>query len=106
MAKKKAAKKKVAKKKVAKKKAAPKKKIAKKKVAKKVAPKSTARGATRSPQETRTPRAGTTANKDAVRAVFLSFATELSAAEARKDVVAVLAAVDRYVDRAIKAARG
>ena len=45
------------------------------------------------------------ADRDAVRAVFLSFAADLSAAEARKDVVRVVADVDRYVDAAIKAAR-
>lgn len=42
-------------------------------------------------------------NRDAVRDAFLSFASELAAAEARKDLVRVLAGVDKYVDRAMKA---
>lgn len=40
----------------------------------------------------------------AVREVFLRFATDLSAAEARKDLVEVLAQVDAYVADAMKAA--
>jgi len=38
-----------------------------------------------------------------VREVFLRFAEDLSSAEERKDLVRVLAAVDRYVDDAIEA---
>lgn len=42
-------------------------------------------------------------NREAVRATFLSFATELTAAEDRHALVKVLAGVDSYVDQAIKA---
>ena len=42
-------------------------------------------------------------DRDAIRTAFLSFASELAAAEARKDVVKVLAGVDKYVDRVAKA---
>ncbi|MHB1194143.1 MAG: hypothetical protein ACYC6F_13970 [Longimicrobiales bacterium] len=41
--------------------------------------------------------------REAVRASFLEFASELSAAEARKDLVRVVAGVDRYVDEVLKA---
>ncbi len=41
--------------------------------------------------------------RDAVRAVFLDFASDLAAAEARKDVVRVVASVDKYVDDVLKA---
>ena len=44
--------------------------------------------------------------RDGVREVFLSFATAIAAAEDPMDGVRVLAEIDRYVDRAIKAARG
>jgi hypothetical protein len=37
-----------------------------------------------------------------VRQVFLDFATDLAAAEDRKDLVKVLAAVDGYVDEVLK----
>jgi hypothetical protein len=40
--------------------------------------------------------------RDAVRDVFLDFATELSGAEERKDLVKVLANVDKYVEKAVK----
>lgn len=40
----------------------------------------------------------------AVREVFLRFASDLTSAEARKDLVAVLAQVDGYVADAMKAA--
>lgn len=42
--------------------------------------------------------------RDAVRAVFLRFASDLAAAEARKDLVKVVAGVDRYVDEVLEAA--
>lgn len=45
------------------------------------------------------------ANRDAVRDTFLRFASELSAAEERKDLVHVLSKVDQYVDEVVKAAR-
>ena len=43
-------------------------------------------------------------DREAVRDAFLAFASDLAAAEARKDLVKVLAGVDKYVDRAVKAA--
>lgn len=44
--------------------------------------------------------------REAVRQVFLSFASDLTAAQERKDLVKVLSNVNKYVDRAIKAASG
>ena len=44
------------------------------------------------------------ANRDAVRTALLKFASDLSAAEERKDLVKVLARVDSYVDEVLKAA--
>lgn len=41
--------------------------------------------------------------RDAVRASLLKFAFDLAAAEARQDVVRVVAGVDRYVDDVLKA---
>lgn len=41
--------------------------------------------------------------RDSVRAIFLRFASDLAAAEARKDVVKVVAGVDRYVNDVLKA---
>lgn len=49
--------------------------------------------------------APSTGDRDQVRSVLLKFAADLSAAEARKDLVKVLAGVDRYVDDVMKAAR-
>lgn len=43
--------------------------------------------------------------RDEVRQIFLKFATELSAAEDRGEVVKVVAQVDRYVDEALEAIR-
>lgn len=43
--------------------------------------------------------------REAVREVFLNFASDLAAAEARKDLVKVLAGVDTYVADAIEAAK-
>lgn len=48
--------------------------------------------------------AGAAMDRDAVRKAFLGFASELTAAEARKDLVKVLAGVDKYVDQVEKAA--
>jgi hypothetical protein len=42
--------------------------------------------------------------REAVRGAFLRFATDLAGAEARKDVVKVVAGVDKYVDEVLKAA--
>ncbi len=43
--------------------------------------------------------------RDEVRNIFLQFASDLSAAEERKELVKVIAQVDRYVDGAIKATK-
>jgi len=40
--------------------------------------------------------------RDVVRHVFLQFATDITAAEERKDLVKVLAGVDHYVDQVLK----
>ena len=42
--------------------------------------------------------------RDSVRSTFLRFASEVAGAESRKDMVKVVAGVDRYVDDVIKAA--
>jgi len=57
-------------------------------------------GARRAP----TPAVAATSTRDSVRGIFLKFASDLAAAEARKDVVKVVAGVDRYVDEVLKAA--
>lgn len=44
------------------------------------------------------------ASRDAVRQVLLRFATDVVAAEDRKDLVKVLADVDRYVEQVLKGA--
>jgi len=41
--------------------------------------------------------------REAVRACFLKFASDLAGAEARKDLVRVVAGVDRYVDAVLEA---
>jgi hypothetical protein len=41
--------------------------------------------------------------REGVRACFLKFASDLAAADARKDLVRVVASVDRYVDEVLKA---
>jgi hypothetical protein len=41
--------------------------------------------------------------REAVRSCFLKFASDLAAADARKDLVRVVAGVDRYVDEVLKA---
>jgi hypothetical protein len=41
--------------------------------------------------------------RESVRSAFMKFASDLAAAEARKDVVRVVAGVDRYVDEVLKA---
>lgn len=40
--------------------------------------------------------------REAVRSVFLQFATDITGAEERKDLVRVLANVDQYVDQVLK----
>ena len=50
------------------------------------------------------PRVAASDGRDAVRQVFLHFAQDLTAAEARKDLWKVFQQVDRYVDEAVKAA--
>jgi hypothetical protein len=49
---------------------------------------------------------GSEIDRDAVRSAFLSFAMAVTAAEEKKDLVKVLAGVDRYVDDAIKSFNG
>lgn len=46
------------------------------------------------------------ANRDAVREVLLGFAADLSAAEARKDLVKVLSKIDAYVEKTLEATKG
>lgn len=57
-------------------------------------------------RRTRRSRKNHTAARDAVREVLLGFASDLSAAEARKDLVKVLSKVDTYVDKVLEAAKG
>jgi len=44
------------------------------------------------------------ASRESVRQVLLQFATDIAGAEERKDLVRVLANVDRYVDQVLKGA--
>lgn len=46
------------------------------------------------------------ADREAVRSAFLSFAMAITAAEDKKDLVKVLAGVDKYVDDAVRGANG
>ncbi len=50
----------------------------------------------------KSPPASSGAPRDVVRHVLLGFAADLAAAEERKDLVRVLAAVDRYVDQVLE----
>jgi hypothetical protein len=50
----------------------------------------------------RAPSATAGSSKDAVRQVLLQFATDIAAAEERKDLVKVLAGVDKYVDQVLE----
>jgi len=50
-------------------------------------------------------RAGAGPDRDAIRAALLAFASDLTAADERKDLVKVLANIDRYVDRIAKVSR-
>ncbi len=59
----------------------------------------TAAAARRAPRRSRT---GSSEPRDRVRQVFLRFATDIAAAEERKDLVRVLAGVDDYVDQVMK----
>jgi len=45
-------------------------------------------------------------SRDAVRGVLLQFATDIAAAEERKDLVKVLAGVDQYVDLVLRGVEG
>lgn len=49
-------------------------------------------------------RRGAAARREAVRTALLKFASDLSAAEERKDLVRVMSQVDGYVDQVMKAA--
>lgn len=51
------------------------------------------------------PSADAGAGRDAVRATFMRFASDMASAEQRKDLVKFLAGVDSYVDDVLKAAR-
>lgn len=56
------------------------------------------------------PRAGSRAReavamREAVRSVLLDFASDLAAAEERKELIQVVGGVDRYVDQVMTAAR-
>jgi len=57
-------------------------------------------------RRTRRSRKNQSKNRDAVRDVLLGFAADLAAAEARKDLVQVLARVDSYVDQVLEATKG
>ena len=74
--------------------------------AKKTAAKTTRRASRKNAPKVAAPQApaaGPGADRDAIRAAFLSFASDLAAAEERKDVVKVIAGVDKYVDRVARA---
>ncbi len=45
-----------------------------------------------------------TANRDAIRAILLNFAKDLSVADSQSATIEVLASLDGYVDRVVKAA--
>jgi hypothetical protein len=94
---KKATSKKAASKKAASKKAAPKKSAAKKAKSRKRP------GARRARKAQPTATGAQAVSRDHVRQVLLKFASDVSAAEARKDLVKVVAGVDRYVDDVLKA---
>ena len=61
--------------------------------------KPTVRGRARSPKAVS---ATTDGSRDHVRKILLQFATDIAGAEERKDLVKVLAGVDRYVDQVLK----
>lgn len=94
---KKATSKKAASKKAASKKAAPKKPAAKKAKSRKRP------GARRARKAAPTTTGAQAVNRDHIRQVLLKFASDVSAAEARKDLMKVVASVDRYVDDVLKA---
>ncbi len=56
------------------------------------------------PRRARTQRNDNASARESVRGIFLKFASDLAGAEARKDVVKVVAGVDRYVDDVLKVA--
>jgi hypothetical protein len=61
------------------------------------------KASTSAPKKTRRPRhSAETSPRDDIRQVFLQFATHIAAAEERKDLVKVLANVDRYVDDVLR----
>lgn len=65
----------------------------------------TRRRTTRKSTSPRT-RTGNGGSRDRVRETFLRFASDLVAAEERKDLVEVLAGVDHYVEEVLKATDG
>ncbi len=60
------------------------------------------RAASPIPRSSRKTTMRSTEPRDKVRQVFLQFATDIAAAEERKDLVRVLAGVDTYVDQVMK----
>lgn len=72
-----------------------------KRATRKKAPKTTARAASRSGGKP-----ARNDSRDRVRNVLLDLAKDVANAEGKGDVVEVVAGIDRYVDRAIKAAGG
>lgn len=66
------------------------------------------KAATKAPRARRAasaPASSSGVDRDAVRAQFLRFASDVTAAESRGDLVKVLASVDKYVNAVEKAAR-
>ncbi len=62
------------------------------------------RGERKRRRSTRSTRSGDSngAQREKIRKVFLDFASDLTAAEERKELVSLVAGIDRYVDRVLK----
>ena len=72
-------------------------------VKRRLAPKKPRKPPARKPAR-RTGATATVGNRDAIRVVLLGFAKDLSAAESQTATIEVLANLDRYIDRVLKAA--
>ncbi len=72
-------------------------------VKRRLAPKKLRKSPARKPARRRATKAPAV-NRDAIRVVLLSFAKDLSAAESQSATIDVLANLDKYVDRVVKAA--
>ena len=72
-------------------------------VKRRLAPKKPRKSPARKPARRRATKAPA-ANRDAIRGVLLNFAKDLSAAESQLATIDVLANLDKYVDRVVKAA--